>query len=474
MSHSEKSFTKEFLWGGAIAANQAEGAYLENGKGLSTADVTPRGLMNPYVLDTNGEKFPTHEAIDFYHRYEEDIALFAEMGFKCLRTSIAWTRIFPNGDEETPNEEGLKFYDNLFDELLKYGIEPVITLSHYEIPLGLAKNYGGWRNRKVVDLFENYAKVVFQRYKNKVKYWMTFNEINAIVKIPFTTAGIIFEEGDNKMQIQYQAAHHQLVASSLAIKACHEIIPDAKIGCMINFSPYYPRTCDPTDVFQAMDMMRETLFFSDVQVRGHYPSYINRFFKENDICIEMEDDDEEIIKNYTAEYIAFSYYNTHAASADPELQDEAKGNVFGGVKNPYLNVSEWGWSIDPKGLRFALNQLYDRYQKPLFIVENGLGAVDVVENGNVINDDYRIEYLKLHISEIAEAIEDGVDLMGYTSWGPIDIVSAGTGEMKKRYGFIYVDKDNEGNGTLKRLKKKSFYWYKNVIASNGEDLGQMQ
>ncbi len=478
MNKPEKGFPENFLWGGAIAANQSEGAYKEGGKGLSTSDVLECGptrflaAMDPaFNLDTKEDVYyPSHEAIDFYHRYKEDVALFAEMGFKCLRTSIAWTRIFPNGDEETPNEAGLKFYDDLFDEMLKHQIQPVITISHYEMPLGLVKKYGGWRNRKLVEFYERYARTLFERYKDKVKYWMTFNEINVIVHVPFIGGGVIIQEGENKKQVIYQSVHHQLVASALAVKACHEIIPDAKIGCMLLGAPYYPLTSKPADVFEAMEKDRVAYFFGDVQARGYYPSYIKRFFKENNVDIEMQPGDEAILKAHTVDYIGFSYYMSLVVSTDPENTDGAAGNMLGGVKNPYLPSTDWGWQIDPKGLRYTLNQLYDRYQKPLFIVENGLGAADVVEEGDVINDDYRIQYLHDHLIEAREAIADGVELIGYTSWGPIDIVSAGTGEMKKRYGYIYVDKDNEGRGTLKRMRKKSFNWYKNVIATNGEAL----
>ncbi|MBP2658629.1 MAG: hypothetical protein H6Q69_1661 [Firmicutes bacterium] len=475
-----KRFPRGFLWGGAIAANQAEGAYLEDGKGLSTADVLIGGLERKKVLRdpvaisqavNNMEGYyPSHEAIDFYHRYKEDVALFAEMGFTCLRTSVAWSRIFPNGDEEIPNQDGLQFYDHLFDELLKYNIQPVITISHFETPLGLVKKYGGWRSRELIKFYERYAKTLFARYKDKVKYWMTFNEINMTNHLPFLGGGVILKQGENEKQIKYQAIHHKFVASALAVKACHVMIPDAKIGCMIAGTVSYPYSCNPDDVFAAMQRERMTLFCSDVQVRGYYPTYSKRLFKENNVVIEMAEGDEEILRQNPVDYIGFSYYSSVAESVSDEIKKNAAGNVFGGVKNPYLKVSEWGWSIDPKGIRYLLNQLYDRYQKPLFIVENGLGAADILEAGNVINDDYRIDYIKIHLKEVAEAIADGVDLLGYTSWGPIDIVSAGTGEMKKRYGFIYVDKDNEGRGTLRRIPKKSFYWYKNVIESNGEDL----
>ncbi|WP_212926975.1 6-phospho-beta-glucosidase [Oceanobacillus sp. J11TS1] len=472
-------FPKGFLWGGALAANQVEGAYLEDGKGLTTVDLMPTGekrwqvalgKVDSFTPD-EGEFYPSHKAIDFYHQYKEDIALFAEMGFKALRVSISWARIFPNGNDETPNEAGLQFYDDLFDELLKHQIEPVVTMAHFDVPVHLVEAYGSWRNRELIGFFENYAKTIFTRYKNKVKYWMTFNEINMLLHMPFVGAGLAFTEGENETQIKYQAAHHQLVASARAVKACHEIIPDAKIGCMLAAGQTYPYTCNPDDIYRAMEKDRESFFFIDVQSRGEYPGYAKRFFKDNNLTIEMEPEDEKILKDHTVDYIGFSYYSSRTTSTDPEvLKDITSGNVFGSVTNPYLKTSEWGWPIDPKGFRITANQLYDRYQKPLFVVENGLGAKDEISADGTINDDYRIDYLRQHIAEMSESIEDGVDILGYTSWGPIDIVSASTGEMKKRYGFIYVDRDNEGNGTLKRIKKKSFDWYKNVIASNGEEL----
>ncbi|WP_042461591.1 6-phospho-beta-glucosidase [Neobacillus dielmonensis] len=476
---TKTTFPEGFLWGGAIAANQAEGAYLEGGKGLTTVDLLPTGKKRWEIAQGNlesfqpeeGEFYPSHEAIDFYHRYKEDIALFAKMGFKALRLSISWARIFPNGDDATPNEAGLKFYDDVFDELLKYGIQPVVTIAHFDVPLSLVERYGSWRNRRLVNLFETYATTLFKRYKDKVKYWMTFNEINMLLHLPFVGAGLVFKEGEDKNQIKYQAAHHQLVASALAVKACHEMIPDAMIGCMLAAGQTYSYTCNPDDVFEAMNKDRENFFFIDVQSRGKYPGYALRFFEENQLDIQMEEGDLELLEEGTVDYIGFSYYASRTASTDPEvLKNVTGGNVFGSIENPYLEKSDWGWTIDPKGLRITANQLHDRYQKPLFIVENGLGAVDEVTPEGEINDDYRIDYLKKHVAAMGEAIKDGVEILGYTSWGPIDLVSAGTGEMKKRYGYIYVDRDNQGNGTLKRLEKKSFKWYKDVIASNGEQL----
>ncbi|WP_336782025.1 6-phospho-beta-glucosidase [Paenibacillus illinoisensis] len=470
------SFPENFLWGGATAANQLEGAYLEGGKGLTTVDLIPTGSRRFPIAMGNldsfepkeGEFYPSHEAIDFYHRYKEDIALFAEMGFKCFRLSIAWSRIFPNGDDAEPNEAGLQFYDDVFDELLKYNIEPVVTICHFDVPVHLVQTYGGWKNRKMIGFFETYAKTLFHRYKDKVKYWMTFNEINMLLHLPYIGAGIVLQEGEDKQQVLYQAAHHELVASSLAVKACHEMIPGAQIGCMLAAGTVYPYTSNPEDVWKAMEQDRESFFFIDVQSKGAYPGYTKRFFRENGIHIEMQPEDTELLKQNTVDYIGFSYYASRCTSTDPEiLKDSTEGNVFGSVKNPYLEASEWGWTIDPKGLRITCNQLHDRYGKPLFIVENGLGATDVLLDNDTVEDDYRIDYLNRHFAEMAEAIQDGVEIIGYTSWGPIDLVSAGTGEMKKRYGYIYVDRNNDGTGSLRRVKKKSFYWYKDIIATHG-------
>lgn len=479
MMSNRLGFPKDFLWGGALAANQVEGGYLEGGKGLTTVDLMPAGeerqaISKGYINDFTPRAdlfYPSHEAIDFYHRFKEDIALFSEMGFKALRISIAWSRIFPTGEEEQPNEEGLKFYDELFDELLKYNIEPVVTLCHFDVPVALVEKYGSWKSREMVNLFEKYAITVFDRYKNKVKYWMTFNEINMLLHRPYLGAGITLNDVDDKNQVLYQAAHHQLLASALAVKAGHEINSEFQIGCMLAAGMTYPYTPKPEDIWKAMDKDRESFFFIDVQSRGEYPGYAKRFFRDNNLDIVMEDGDLEILKEGTVDYIGFSYYSSRCTSTDPEvLKTAISGNIFGSIKNPYTKASEWGWTIDPKGLRITANQLWDRYQKPLFIVENGLGAVDTPEEDGSINDDYRIDYLKAHFEEMKEALEDGVEIIGYTSWGPIDIVSASTGEMKKRYGYIYVDRDNEGNGTLERSRKKSFYWYKDVISSNGENL----
>ncbi|ELY2856599.1 6-phospho-beta-glucosidase [Cronobacter dublinensis] len=461
-----KTFPDGFLWGGAIAANQVEGAYLTAGKGLSTSDVQPQGILGPVVERVPGDSGIKDVAIDFYHRYPEDIALFAEMGFSCLRVSIAWTRIFPNGDEREPNDAGLAFYDRLFDELAAHNITPLVTLSHYEMPWGLVTQYGGWGNRETIAFFERYARTVFTRYQHKVKRWLTFNEINMSLHAPMTGVGL--PEDSSQAQI-YQAIHHQLVASALAVKACHEIIPDAKIGNMLLGGLMYPLSCKPDDVFAALQENRTWQFFGDVQCRGAYPGYMLRWFRDNHITLNITEEDRAALRS-TVDFISFSYYMTGCVTTDEALNQQARGNILNMVPNPHLQSSEWGWQIDPVGLRTLLNVLWDRYQKPLFIVENGLGAKDRVEADGSINDDYRIDYLNDHLVQVREAIDDGVEVMGYTSWGPIDLVSASKAELSKRYGFIYVDRHDDGSGTLARRRKKSFAWYKAVIASNGASL----
>ena len=461
---------ENFLWGGATAANQYEGGYNEGGRGLSINDVekgakhgVPREI-HEYIHENT--YYPSHVATDFYHHYQEDIKLFAQMGFKCFRMSISWSRIFPRGDEEQPNEEGLAFYDKVFDELLKYGIEPVVTLSHYETPLTLVNEYGSWRSRKLVDFFEHYCKTVFSRYKDKVKYWMTFNEINGCLEVarPWHQAGIVYRDDEDHYQTILQASHHMFVASAKAVIAGHEINPNFKIGCML----IYPATCNPEDQIMMRNKMLNTFYYGDVHVRGRYTNTCTSLLHKHGVEIKMEPGDEELLAKGKVDYIGFSYYFSAVEGNDAE---EIEGNVVKGGRNPYLKMTDWGWQIDPLGLRTALNELYDRYQLPLFIVENGMGAVDTVEVDGSINDAYRIDYIKEHIKAFKDAVEiDEVDLMGYTPWGCIDLVAASTGEMRKRYGFIYVDKDDEGNGTLARKPKKSFYWYQNVIKTNGEEL----
>ena len=481
-----------FLWGGASAANQYEGGYNLGGRGLATSDFitegskdTPRKITVKLVdgtttaLPSFGDLpegaegyidpdtyYPSHVATDFYHHYKEDISLMAEMGFKCFRMSISWARIFPNGDDQTPNEEGLKFYDQVFDECLKYGIEPLVSLSHFEIPANLANKMDGWLNSRVIDYFVKYSEVVFKRYKDKVKYWLTFNEINLLGGYATLGTRKFFDE-----QTRYQAIHNVFVASAKAVKLGHEINPNFKIGMMVAYILSYPETCMPEDVQEDIEGSRDLkYFFCDVQCRGYYPAYKLKEFERKGIIINKGLEDDLILKEGVVDFLSFSYYNSAVSSARTDAET-TEGNLIRVKKNPHLKVSAWGWPIDPIGIRVSLNYLYDRYQLPLFIVENGLGVSDVLEEDGTINDDYRIEYLKEHIEQMNKAVEiDGVDLMGYTSWGCIDLISAGTGEMKKRYGYVYVDRDDKGNGTLKRFRKNSFYWYKKVIESNGEIL----
>ncbi|NUW70621.1 glycoside hydrolase family 1 protein [Vibrio coralliilyticus] len=459
------TFPKHFLWGGAIAANQVEGSFDLDGKGLSTSDMLPNGILSPHQTRQQRTEGIKDLAIDFYQRYPEDIALFNEMGFNCLRLSIAWTRIFPNGDESEPNEEGLAYYDRIFDELTKHDITPFVTLSHYEMPYALVENYGGWASRELISFFERYARTVFERYQNKVKLWLTFNEINMSLHAPFTGVGLAEEASE---QAIYQAIHHQLVANAKAVKLCHEIIPDAKIGNMLLGALNYPYTCNPDDVIAAMQENNKWLFFGDVQTRGRYPGYMLRYFREKGIDIDMQPGDVEELASASVDFISFSYYASGCASADPKQKEV--GNIVDSVPNPYLEKSQWGWLIDPKGLRILLNFLYDRYQKPLFIVENGLGARDEINANGEIEDDYRIAYLNDHLVQAREAVLDGVELMGFTSWGPIDLVANSTAEMSKRYGYIYVDRHDDGSGTLERKRKKSFFWYQDVIRTHGASL----
>ncbi|MCC2521462.1 6-phospho-beta-glucosidase [Vibrio coralliilyticus] len=459
------TFPKHFLWGGAIAANQVEGSFDLDGKGLSTSDMLPNGILSLHQTRQQRTDGIKDLAIDFYQRYPEDIALFNEMGFNCLRLSIAWTRIFPNGDESEPNEEGLAYYDRIFDELAKHDITPFVTLSHYEMPYALVENYGGWASRELISFFERYASTVFERYQNKVKLWLTFNEINMSLHAPFTGVGLAEEASE---QAIYQAIHHQLVANATAVKLCHEIIPDAKIGNMLLGALNYPYTCNPDDVIAAMQENNKWLFFGDVQTRGRYPGYMLRYFREKGIEIDMQPGDVEELASASVDFISFSYYASGCASADPKQKEV--GNIVDSVPNPYLEKSQWGWLIDPKGLRILLNFLYDRYQKPLFIVENGLGARDEINANGEIEDDYRIAYLNDHLVQAREAVLDGVELMGFTSWGPIDLVANSTAEMSKRYGYIYVDRHDDGSGTLERKRKKSFFWYQDVIRTHGASL----
>ncbi|MFM5241391.1 6-phospho-beta-glucosidase [Aeromonas media] len=470
-------FPQGFLWGGALAANQAEGAHLEGGKGLTTVDMIPHGA-NRMAVKLGQEKrftlrddefYPSHEAIDFYHRYKEDIALMAEMGFTVFRTSIAWSRLYPKGDEAEPNPEGIAFYRALFEECKKHGIEPLVTLCHFDVPMHLVVEYGSWRNRQMVDFFTRYARTCFEQFDGLVKYWLTFNEINILLHSPFSGAGLVFEEGEDREQVKYQAAHHELVASALATRIAHEVNPHNQVGCMLAGGSFYPYSCKPEDVWAALQKERENLLFIDVQARGVYPAYAASLFREKGIQLVKAPEDDDILK-HSVDFVSFSYYASRCASADMNQDNTSAANVVKSLRNPHIQQSQWGWGIDPLGLRITMNSLYDRYQKPLFLVENGLGAMDEINAAGEIEDDYRIDYLRAHISAMGDAIADGVPLLGYTSWGCIDLVSASTGEMSKRYGFVHVDRDDAGRGTLARRRKKSFWWYRQVIASNGEDL----
>lgn len=484
-------FPEGFLWGGATAANQYEGGYDLDGKGLSVADVMTAGTRDQPRRITRGVregfKYPSHESVDGYHHWKEDIALFAEMGFKCYRLSINWTRIFPNGDESEPNQAGLDFYRKIFEECRKYDIEPLVTLCHYEHPYHLATEYGGWTNRKVIDFFLNYCRTVFEEYKDLVHYWLTFNEINVLQTTSTfsnVVGGAIIPDADVKEigvqrsidlswdspQKRYQALHHQLVASALVVKTAHEINPENKVGCMLLSRAAYPYTCQPEDVLEAQNTSQIMNWYcGDVQVRGAYPSFAPKIWDRYGVRLDIKDEDLKILREGTVDFYTFSYYSSSTATTDPNVP-QTLGNMMRGAVNPYLKQSDWGWIIDPDGLRYYLNELYDRYQIPIMVVENGLGAVDTLTPDGAIHDDYRIDYLREHIKAMKGAIEDGVDLIGYTTWGCIDLISASTGEMAKRYGFIYVDKQDNGEGDLKRRKKDSFYWYRRVIETNGRDL----
>lgn len=468
---SNTPFPDGFLWGGATAANQIEGAHDEDGKGLSVQDVMPRGISGPRTERPTPDNLKL-VGIDHYHRYAEDIALFAEMGFGVYRFSIAWSRIFPNGDETEPNEAGLAFYDRVLDELERHGIEPLVTISHYETPLHLAEQYGGWTNRALIGFYERYARTLFERYGSRVKYWLTFNEINSLLHAPFMSGGIPIPEGGVPTGELYQAMHHELVASARATRIAREVAPAAQVGCMVLSMPIYPLTPSPADAVAVMDADHGNLVYGDVHTRGEYPGYFLRRLREQGISLDITDEDRADLKN-TVDFVSFSYYMSIAETADPTKRAAGEGNIMGGVPNPTLPASEWGWQIDPVGLRLVLNQFWDRWQKPLFIVENGLGARDrlvEVDGEKTVVDDYRIAYLNDHLVQVGEALEDGVDVLGYTSWGCIDIVSASTAQLSKRYGFIYVDRNDDGSGTLDRYRKKSFHWYADVIRTNGASL----
>lgn len=466
-----KTFPSDFLWGGATSAFQVEGGYLEGGKGLSQADFGTLGSKEKPRMYTSAIEqdhyYPSHKASDMFHHFKDDIALLAEMGFKSYRMSIAWSRIFPQGNEELPNAEGLQFYDDLIDELLKYEIEPIVTISHFDDPINLLNKWGDWDNRNFVDAFCKYAKVLIDHFHTRVKYWITFNEINTLMYYPLFHG---LQVNDESMNLVYQMAHHKFVASAQTVLYAKSIDPTLKVGMMLASMTTYPFSSDPNDVMAAMNKEENAYFFSDVQVRGYYSRKALQQLARFNVELKTEKEDLAIIKAGTVDFIAFSYYSSNVAKSEGD-SSEIQGNFAFGSKNPHLTTTDWGWQIDPVGLRYTLNQLYDRYQVPLMIVENGLGAADIVEENNQIHDEYRIHYLREHIKEMKKAVvEDGVDLWAYTSWGCIDLIAASTGEMSKRYGFIHVDADDYGNGSYERKKKDSFHWYKKVISSNGEEL----
>lgn len=468
-------FPQDFLWGGSLAANQCEGAYNEDGKGLDIQDILPRGLRGAPTQGPTEDNLKL-QAIDFYHRYPEDLKLLAEMGFKVLRTSIAWSRIYPQGDEKEPNEAGLAYYERLFAACHKYGIEPLVTISHYETPLHLAQAYDGWVDHRMIGFYERYVRTLFERFKGQVRYWLTFNEINSVLREPLMSGGILTPREKLSLSDLYQAIHHELVASALATKLAHELMPGAKVGCMVLSIPIYPLTPDPADVLAAQQADHLNDFFGDMHVRGVYPGYMRRYFRQQGVKLQVTPEEEKLLRENTVDFVSFSYYASTCASASAKEQGGDRANLMGGLPNPYLKASAWGWQIDPQGLRYTLNRFYDRWQKPLFIVENGLGAEDVLvpdgHGGLTVADDYRISYLHDHLVQAAEALEDGVPLLGYLTWGCLDLVSNSTGEMKKRYGLVYVDRQDDGSGSLARYRKQSFYWYKEVIATRGESLNR--
>lgn len=466
-------FPDNFLWGGATAANQYEGGWNLDGRGMSIDDVITGGSVDKERKITLPKPlpsvyYPNHEATDFYHHYKEDIKLFAEMGFKIYRFSISWSRIFPNGDEKEPNKKGLEFYDRVIDELRKYNIEPLVTISHYENPLNLSLKYGGWKNRKLIDFYTNYAETLFNYFKGRVHYWLTFNEINMLTDAwGAVFGGGMLEKKDNTPQNRYQALHNQLVASAKVVKLAHQIDSENKMGCMLAYHCGYPYTCKPEDIMLAEKYDQiHNLIAGDVHVRGRYPGFAFRYFAENNIEIQMDDSDLETLTEGTVDFVSLSYYSSTCVGSEEDKAKD-KGNGTTGLMNPYLKASEWGWTIDAMGLRWVLNKLYDRYQIPIMVVENGLGAIDKVSDDGEIHDQYRIDYVDQHVKAMRQALKDGVNLIGYTYWGCTDVVSASTGEFKKRYGFIFVNKFDDGSGDFSRKEKDSFYWYKNLIAHNG-------
>lgn len=481
------SLPKGFRWGGAVAANQIEGAWREGGRGAAVSDVAtykPDADPKDYAIhhkitiasitaalaDDDEQLFPKRRGIDFYHRYPDDLALFAEMGFTTLRVSISWTRLYPTGEELEPLAEGVAYYKALFTEMRRLNIEPLVTLSHYDPPMALALKHNGWVERRMIGLFERFARTCFTEFGELVNMWLTFNEIDGIIRHPFTSGGIIDETVEGSLeQACYSALHHQFVAAASVTKILRDISPGAQMGCMLTMLVTYPNTCRPEDVAATQAKERLLYLCTDVQAGGGYPRLALRALELRGVSIPFGDGDTELLAENPVDFISFSYYNSMTESVRPDAE-RTPGNTVLGVKNPFLDSSEWGWQIDPVGLRIALIDLYDRYGKPLFIVENGLGMRDALTDDEKIHDPYRIDYFRAHFEQMIQAVDEGVDLMGYVSWAPIDLISASSSQISKRYGFIYVDQDDLGQGSGDRYRKDSFFWYQKVIASNGADL----
>lgn len=470
--------TKKILYGGATANSQYEGGFGVSGKGMDTQDCRPylkrtsnattstrlltQENINYAKTETDNKKFPFRTASKGYEFWEEDIELIKELGLHVYRLSISWARLYPQGDEEEPNQEGIAYYDKIIKKVHEAGIKIFLTMNHFCYPLHLIESYGGWTNRKLIDFYLRYAKTVFENWGEYIDFYLPFNEINAGYFSPFNGVGLIREEDKPYDQSKiFLSLHHQFVASAKVIELGHKMVR-GQFGCMAACFCYYPYSCKPEDNLKYVkDEEVYQWFFLDVLSRGIYPSYMNRFFKENNISFEVTEEDLRLLRENPADFVSFSYYQSCVVSTDE--REMTAGNLVVTTKNPYLKATDWGWQIDPIGLRITLNKVYDRYQKPLFISENGLGYKDVLEDDGTIHDSYRIDYLKTHFEQIDEAILDGVDLLGYIMWGIIDIVSAGSCEMEKRYGVVYVNADNEGNGDYKRIKKESFAWYQKFL-----------
>ena len=464
-----KDFPKNFLWGASTSAYQVEGAWNEDGKGLSVID------MLDHPEDTSDFKV----ASDHYHRYKEDVKLFSELGLKAYRFSIAWSRIIPNGIGEV-NQKGIEFYNNLIDELNKYNIEPIVTIYHFDLPYELEKN-GGWNNRETIDAFVEYANVLFNHFGDKVKYWLTINEQNTMILHP----GAIGIPKGGKLPSKkelYQQNHHMLLAQAKVMSLCHKKCKNAKIGPALNITTMYGETCNPNDAIAAHNW--ETLrgwSFLDLAVYGRYNRLFWSYLEDRELEPLILEGDMEIMKNGKPDFIAMNYYSTATiaqskgdnSDVSPRAGDQqimlGEPGVYRAAENPYVDKSKYGWVVDPVGLRMTLRKVSERYDLPILITENGYGDKDILEENDVINDDDRIDFIKKHLEQLKLAIADGVDILGYCPWSAIDVVSTHQG-YGKRYGFIYVNRDEFNLMDLRRIKKKSFYWYKNLIETNGKNI----